>query len=69
MALHALSLEEVKAMNENQRTAYFERYAGYFGDSPKPYAIRVGSKNLMSDDTLDLRMQFDAYIQGKRFEL
>jgi hypothetical protein len=63
MALHALSLERVKAMNKEQRTEYFEKFAGYFWDSPNaPYSIRVGSKTFHSKDTLDLREQFDKYL-------
>lgn len=37
---------------------YFELYARYFEDAPKtPYAIRVGSKTLFSDDTYELRQK------------
>jgi hypothetical protein len=68
MALRAKSIEEVRAMNRFQRTEYFEEFAGYFWDSPqKPYAIRVGSTTMMSDDTMDLRQQFDHFIRyGKQ---
>ena len=64
MALHAKSFEEVKKMTSEQRTEYFETYAGYFEKSPKsPYAIRIGSRTFHSDDTMDLRRQFDKYLE------
>jgi len=63
MALHALELDKVRAMNEKQRFEYFIKYAGRIEDSPKLcYAIRVGSKTLMSDDTADLRDKFDEFL-------
>jgi hypothetical protein len=64
MAIPALSLDEVRTMTPEQLTGYFEKYARYFEDSPnKPYAIRIGSKTLLSDDTMDLRQQFDRLVQ------
>ena len=63
MALQALNFDTVKEMSPTKRTRYFENYAGYFADAPKePYAIRIGSKTLHSDDTHDLRMKFDAFL-------
>lgn len=63
MALHAKPLKIVAAMNATQRTAYFEKYARYFVDSPdKCYAIRIGSTTLHSADTLELRQQFDTLL-------
>lgn len=71
MALKALSLQEVQTMNKEECTAYFEEYAGYFEDSPiTPYAIRVGSITLFSDDTHNLRQQFDYVLRyGKKSKL
>lgn len=67
MALFAKSFEEVKKMNPEQRTLYFEEYAGYFEDSPStPYAIRVGGKTFFAEDTLELRQKFDKYLRYKR---
>jgi hypothetical protein len=64
MAPHAKSFEEVKALDAGGRTDYFEEYAGYFPDSPvTPYAIRVGSRTLFSNDTHDLREQFDKLLR------
>jgi hypothetical protein len=63
MALHALEFGRVKAMNEKQRFDYFCKYAGRIEDSPKLcYAIRIGSKTLMSDDTYDLRMKMEEHL-------
>lgn len=65
MALQALPFSQVQAMDSEQRTEYFERFAGFFSDSPrKPYAIRVGSRTLTSADTLDLRQQFDKLLEA-----
>lgn len=67
MALLALSLAEVIAMNAAQRTEYFLTYAGCFDDAPvKKYAIRVGSHALYDADTYDLRMQFEEYVRRER---
>lgn len=64
MTLRALSLQDVKAMDKRGREKYFFAYAGYFPDSPaQPYAIRVGSKTFHSNDTADLRQQFDKYLR------
>jgi hypothetical protein len=67
MALRSLTLSAVRAMTEKQRTRYFETYAGYYADSPNfPYAIRVGSKTLFSNDTFLLRQKFDKLVgEGK----
>jgi hypothetical protein len=53
-------------MNEDERDAYFNTFAGYIPDAPKTgpsYAIRVGSTPLMADDTYILRQKFDAFIE------
>jgi hypothetical protein len=60
MALSALSLETVRAMSENERTDYFEKFGAYFDRMLTPYAIRVGQKTLMAKDTMELRQKFDA---------
>ena len=58
-----MDLNLVRSFNEAQRFAYFCKYAGHIEDSPKLcYAIRVGSKTLMSNDTFDLRAKFDAFL-------
>ena len=67
MALNAKSVIEVAAMNAKQREAYFFEFAGYFEDAPLlPYAIRVGSKTLVSNDTMDLRWKFEKYVRNLR---
>lgn len=64
MAIPSLPVEQVRAMNAKQRTEYFEEYARYFSDSSAaPYAIRIGSKTLFSDDTYDLRKKFDHFLR------
>jgi len=64
MALPALPLEAVRIMDKHERTSYFETYARYSEDSPlTPYAIRVGSKSLFSNDTADLRQKFDKLLR------
>lgn len=63
MPIGALALDKVLAMNEEQRMQYFFDFARFIEDVPKlKYAIRVGSKTLQSDDTHDLRVQFDQYL-------
>lgn len=58
MPLQAQPLAEILAMDSRQLTAYFEEYARYYEDAPqRPYAIRVGSETLFSDDTMDLKTQ------------
>ena len=64
MALPALDWITVKNMGLDERTAYFESHAQFFESGPlKPYAIRVGSRTLLSDDTSDLRQQFDSLMR------
>ena len=64
MALRALSLETVQKMDEKGRTEYFEAFAGFFEDSPnQPYAIRVGSTTLFSEDTWELRKKFNKLLR------
>lgn len=65
MALQAYSLERVLAMTEERREWYFNHFAGYFPRSPqKRYAIRVGSVTLHSNDTMQLREQFNAHLKA-----
>jgi hypothetical protein len=64
MALPAKSLDDILAMDNSRLKEYFMDYAQYMEDSPnKPYVIRVGSKTLFSDDTMDLRNQFEAHVR------
>lgn len=64
MALPSLPLETVRKMDKSERAEYFETYERYFSDAPqKPYAIRVGSRTLFSNDTYDLRQQFDKLLR------
>jgi len=64
MSLPADTFDEVKALDREGRTQYFETHAQYFEDSPdKPYAIRVGSRTLFSHDTHDLRIQFNKLLR------
>ncbi len=65
MALPSKSFDEVKALDAAGRTDYFDRFSRYFPDSPptKPYAIRVGSRTLLSNDTHDLRKKFDKLLR------
>lgn len=62
--MRALSIGEVLALNQKQRTKYFEQYSRFFEDAPahSRYAIRVGSTTLLSSDTYDLRMKFDSFL-------
>lgn len=57
-----MARKELRAMSLEQRTDYFERYARYFADAAMKYSIRVGSMTLRSNDTYDLRRQFDKLI-------
>jgi hypothetical protein len=67
MALHALELGKVKAMNDKQRFDYFCKFAGRIPDSPKLcFAIRVGSTTLLSNDTGDLRQQFESFLGPRK---
>jgi hypothetical protein len=51
-------------MDKSLLEEYFMEYAQYMKDSPnKPYVIRVGSKTLFSDDTMDLRQQFEVHVR------
>jgi hypothetical protein len=60
--LNDWSFEKVKALTEDERTAYFERFSRYFDRMLTPYAIRVGTKTLMAKDTMELRQKFDALL-------
>ena len=64
MALPAKPLDEILAMDKERLEGYFMEYAQYMEDSPhKPYVIRVGSKTLSSDDTMNLRKQFEIHVR------
>jgi len=54
-------------MDQRQLWAYFCDYAGYIKDAPKlRYAVRIGSRTLMSDDTADLWQKFNGYVRSLR---
>jgi hypothetical protein len=64
MALPAKPLDDSRAMDKDQLEAYFMKYAQYMEDSPnKPYVIRVGSRTLFGNDTMDLRNQFEVHVR------
>jgi hypothetical protein len=64
MALPAKPLDDILGMDKSRLEEYFMEYAQYMEESPnKPYVIRVGSRTLLSDDTMDLRRQFEAHIR------
>jgi hypothetical protein len=64
MALPAKALDDILAMDKERLEEYFMGYAQYMEDSlNKPYVIRVGSKTLFSDDTMDLRQQFEMHVR------
>lgn len=61
MALIGIPIKEAILLTDLQSA--FAKYARYFEDAPqKRYAIRVGSKTLLSDDTYDLRQQFEREV-------
>jgi hypothetical protein len=67
MALPALSASEVVAMSASECFEYFAAYSRYVADAPdKRYAIRVGSVTLASNDTLELRVEFENYVRRLR---
>lgn len=63
--LPAKTLKEVRGMNVDDRTRYFETHARYFADTPPTarYAIRVGPHTLFADDTEKLRQLFDQAVR------
>jgi hypothetical protein len=64
MALIGAPLHMILRMDSKQLFKYFCDYARYMPDAPKfKYVIQVGSKTLRSDDTMDLRVQFDAKVK------
>jgi hypothetical protein len=63
MALPAQDIKTVIRMSEPDRERYFMDYARYIETASKlKYAIRIGSKTLRSDDTMDLRNRFERVI-------
>lgn len=68
MAAPSLSIDRILPMNAAQRLEFFSAFARYMPDSPEEYSyvIRIGSKTLYSDDTMTLRMQFEAYVKRMR---
>jgi hypothetical protein len=57
-------MNEILAMDKRRLEAYFMEFAQYMEDSPnRPYIIRVGSRTLSIDDTMNLRKQFEAHVR------
>ena len=66
MAVHILPnvLDDILVMDKGQLEEYFMEFARFVDDAPAhPYAIRVGSKTLFSDDTMELRREFEAHVR------
>lgn len=61
--LPALPLSEVLDMDPKR---YFNDYARYMGDAPRKYCLRVGSRTLRSNDTMDLKEKFLKYVAVER---
>ncbi len=70
MALPAKPVLDIARMNAEQRFAYFLEYARHIPDAPEgrgySYAIRIGGEMLFSDDTAELREQFDRLTRRLR---
>ena len=57
-----LEIRDALLLSPKQLQAAFNKYARYFQDSPRPYAIRVAGATLFSADTHDLRKAFGRRI-------
>jgi hypothetical protein len=69
MAGPALDGPAVARMTAEERWKYFQNFAQYCEDAPPKgphYHIRIGSRTLYSDDTADLREQFEKYVHNLR---
>ena len=63
MALRGVPIEQAVLCTKSELFDLFCEYAGYFEDSPQtPYAISMGSRTLFSEDTADLRRQFNRRV-------
>lgn len=67
MALPALPIEKVIALNDKALHDYFDDYARFDAEAPQyPYVIRFGSRTLFSDNTMDLWQQFKRTVTRHR---
>ncbi len=67
MALPAIDISAVAALTRSEADAYFNKYARYFKDAPvMKYAIRLGSRTLVSHDTYELKEEFLKKWRGLR---
>lgn len=67
MALPGIDLRELIVLRRAELEDYFMANARYSSDSPgKRYAIRVGSRTLLSDDTHELAQMFYRLVGSKR---
>lgn len=66
MAQGALAMERLVRFNRRQLNLYFERFAGYWPETPAghghSYSIRCGSKILWSDDTMELKTKMLRFV-------
>jgi hypothetical protein len=61
--MKSYSIDELIGMDKTQLEAAFFAGAGYMPDAPKEcYTIRIGPRSLHSDDTMDLRKQFEKAV-------
>src|SRR4051812_32010704 len=71
--MNAMSLNELRKLDDERLLQYFMRYSGYRPDSPHKdtrYSIRLGSKSLFAEDTAVLRETFFSEVrQMKRSEV
>lgn len=59
----SLPVSEVCAISRHSIHDYFCHYACYLPDAPlKCYAVRIGSKTLFAEDTMELRKMFGRMI-------
>lgn len=65
-----MTLEELTALSKKDLETWFMDNARYMPDAPsRPYFIRCSSKVFFSDDTMDLRKQFEEAIQKLKRKL
>ena len=56
-------LAAILALDADQLFQYFSDNARFIPDAPnKPYAIRLGNTTFFSNDTYDLRLQFNRAV-------
>lgn len=68
MALPSKTLDEIASLRTAaERYDYFCQNARYMPDAPRlRYMIRVGTETLKSDDTYELRLEFDKAVKRLR---